>query len=265
MEIGLQFLMPFNKKNITENELSIQIFKDGFSFCNHFSKKFIPFKEIDIQSNDVFKNFLEENAYQDFDRVTTIFIDQPATFVPNKLYNEKNIELYLSQNISLNPLLQISREITQDEEIVVLYESDKNREDTLRHYFKNIDFSHFSVILYDLIQQVALTNEKTEMYINMQNNQFDLLVFNSGKLMFYNSFPHKNEEDFLYYLFAMAEQYSLDPDLYSIHFLGKYSRFNSYYEALKNYHKEIEYTELEALDSLDLDNHPAPYFFNLMA
>ena len=131
--------------------------------------------------------------------MTTVFIDQPATFVPNKLYNEKNTELYLSQNIPLNPLLQISREITKDEEIVVLYESNKKR-GYVKHYFKDIHFTHFSVILYDLIQQVALTNEKTEMYINMQNNQFDLLVFNSGKLMFYNSFPHKNEEDFLYYL-----------------------------------------------------------------
>ena len=265
MEIGQQFLMLFNKKNIIENELSIQIFKDGFSFCSHFSNKFILFKEIDIQFNDVFKNFLEENAYQGFDRVTTIFIDQPATFVPSKIYNEKNTELYLSQNIPLNPLLQISREFTKDGEVVVLYESNKHKKDTLKHYFNDVHFTHFSVILYNLIQQVALTNEKTEMYINLQNSQFDLLVFNSGKLIFYNSFPHKNEEDFLYFTLAMAEQYSLETDLYSINFLGKYTRFNSYYEALKNYQKKIEFTELEALDSLDLDNHPAPYFFNLMA
>ena len=265
MEIGLQFLMPLIKKNIIENELSIQIFRDGFSFCSHFSKKFIPFKEIDIQFNDIFKSFLEENTYQDFDRVTAIFVDQPATFVPNKLYNEKKTELYLSQNVPLNPLLQISREITQDEEIIVLYESNKDREDILKHYFNDINFTHFAVILYDLIQQVALTNEKTEMYINMQNSQFDLLVFSSGKLIFYNSFPHKNEEDFLYYIFAMAEQYSLDQYSYSISFLGKYNRFNSYYEALKNYQKKIEFTEIETLNSLDLDNHPAPYFFNLMA
>ena len=44
---------------------------------------------------------------------------------------------------------------TQDNEIKILYPFDKQTETTLQHYFKDISFTHYSQILYDLSTPVT--------------------------------------------------------------------------------------------------------------
>ena len=57
METGRLFLMPLSKKVIQDKELSIHIFKDGFSFCTPDARPFFPLESDKIEPN----NTLEKN------------------------------------------------------------------------------------------------------------------------------------------------------------------------------------------------------------
>ena len=57
--------MPFNKNPIKDKELSIQIFKDGFSFCTSNARPFFKFEKISIDQGKSFQAILKSNSFLD--------------------------------------------------------------------------------------------------------------------------------------------------------------------------------------------------------
>ena len=55
--------MPFNKTTIQDKELSIQIFKDGFSFCTPNARPFFKFENHSIEKGDAFHELLKSYSF----------------------------------------------------------------------------------------------------------------------------------------------------------------------------------------------------------
>ena len=98
---------------------------------------------------------------------------------------------------------------------------------------------------------------KKNLFLNLRKNHFDLLLFQGGQLLIQNTFPHKNADDFLYYLFYITEQFFLKPEQFNLLFLGRYSNFNEYYQGVEEFHPSIDYLapQYPSIDAL----HPAPF------
>ena len=255
--------MPFNKTTIQDKELSIQIFKNGFSFCTSNARPFFKFEKINIEKGKSFQDILKSHSFLDSKKIKGVHFDHRATFVPKSLYNPAQKRTYLNYNISLEESWSIAEKKTQDDEVKILYPFEKQKETTLQYYFKNISFTHYSQILYDL--SIPKTNEGDSIVMNlhMQDDQFDLLIFKGRELILFNTYPYRNEDGFLYFVFAVAEELSLSPETFSIVFFGKYVRYKKYYEALAQYHQKIIFADQSNFEMFDEQEHPAPYFINL--
>ena len=164
---------------------------------------------------------------------------------------------------SLEQGCTINEKETKDKQIKILYPVSKQIETTLQYYFKNISFTHYTQILYDLSSSGSNADDSIEMKVHMQDNQFDLLVFKSRELLLFNTFPYKNEDGFLYFVFAVAEELSLSPETFNMVFFGKYARYKKCYEALEKYHKKIVFSDQTGFLMFDEGEHPAPYFINI--
>ena len=81
--------------------------------------------------------------------------------------------------------------------------------------------------------------------------------------MLFNTYPYKNEDVFLYFVLAVAEELSLSPEDFEMVFFGKYTRYKKCYEALSLYHEKMIFTNQEGFIMFDEREHPAPYFINL--
>ena len=255
--------MPFSKNIIQDKELSIQIFKDGFSFCTNIARPFFRFDSHKLEQGEALQNLIETYSYLESEKIKGIHFNHFSTFVPKTLYNPKQKETYLNYNIILSKGWTIAEKDTQDNKIKILYPVNKEIEETLKYYFKKISFTHYSQILYDL--SIGVKNEENSivMNLNMQDIQFDLLVFKGKDLLIYNSYPYKNEDSFLYFILAVADNLSLSPEDFDIVFFGKYSRYKKYYLALETYHNKITFSDQGAVVMFDEREHPAPYFLNL--
>lgn len=255
--------MPFNKTIIQEKELSIQLFKDGFSFCTPNARPFFKFEKHSIVKGDDFEKLLESHSFLESKKIIGIHFDQSATFVPKTLYNPAQKHTYLNYNVSLQETHSIEEKESKDEQIKVLYPVDTVIEKTLQHYFKEIRFTHYSQILYDLSSSANNTDDSIVMNLHMQDDQFDLLVFKGKELLLFNTYPYQNEDGFLYFVLAVAEELSLSPEAFDILFFGKYVRYKKCYEALSQYHEKITFADQEGFVMFDEREHPAPYFINL--
>ena len=263
METGPLFLMPFSKKNIQDQELSIQIFKDGFSFCTSNNRFFFNFNTHPIEQGDDFLLLLESNSFLENKKIKGIHFNSSATFVPSSLYSPIQKETYLNYNVALEEQWSIAENQTQDDQIKILYPVDGQIEATLKYYFKDISFTHYAQILYDLSSGLTNFEDAVVMNIHMQDDQFDVLVFRDKELLLYNAYSYKNEQGFLYFVMAVAEELSLPPEAFTIVFFGKYSRYKKYYTALANYHEKIKFSDRDEFTMFNEIEHPAPYFLNL--
>jgi hypothetical protein len=255
--------MPFNKTTIKDKELSIQIFKDGFSFCTPHARPFFKFDAHSIVEGDAFRKLLESHSFLESKKIKGVHFDHSATFVPKTLYNPKQKHTYLNYNVSLQETHSIAEKESKDERIKVLYPVDVAIEKTLQHYFKEIHFTHYSQILYDLSSNTNNADDSIVMNLHMQDDQFDLLVFKGKELLLFNTYPYKNEDGFLYFVLAVAEELSLSPEAFEMVFFGKYVRYKKCYEALSLYHEKITFADQEGFVMFDEREHPAPYFINL--
>ncbi|MDG1292209.1 MAG: DUF3822 family protein [Flavobacteriaceae bacterium] len=255
--------MLLNKKTIQDKELSIQIFKGGFSFCTHNARPFFSFEAHSIEQGDAFQKLLDSHSFLENEKIKGIHFNHTATFVPKKLYSSKQKKTYLNYNVSFEEGWSIGENQTQDDQIKILYPVNSQIESTLKHYFKNISFTHYSQILYDLSVAKNNTIDPVVMNIHLQDDQLDLLVYRNDELLLFNTYPYKNEQVFLYFVMAIAEELSLSPEAFNIVFFGKYNRYKKCYTALENYHSKIIFADQGEFDMFDEKDHPAPYFLNL--
>lgn len=263
MEIGLQYLMPFSKNIIKERELSVQIHMDGFSFCTHYSQSFFDYDSTPIENEAAFKKILKDNSLLNFDRVSCIHFKRPATFVPTSIYDSSKKENYLKQNVSLEAKLEISEDHTINKKIKILHQVCPTEQELFIKLYSNITFTHYTKVLYDYLSSEIRSDSGIVMYLHLQDNFFDVMVFDTKQLVIYNSYPYKNEGDFLYFSLAIVEELSLSPDQFSIVFLGKYKRYERYYNALQNYKQKLEFNcEAEEI-VFEGKNQPAPFFINI--
>ena len=255
--------MPFNKNIIKEKELSLQVHVDGLFFCTHSSQFFIDHGSSPIKIDSTFKKILEDNSLLDFERVNCIYFNHPATFVPTSLYDSSKKENYVKQNVSLDVKLKITGDNTLNKEIQILHQVNSKEKELLMQLYKNIKFTHFTKIIYDYLSKLVNSDSGIVMYLHLQDNFFDVMVFDGQKFLFYNSYHYKYEEDFLYYSLAVTQELSLNPEEFSIIFLGKFNRYNAYYKALENYQEKLKYIDDGSGITFDQKQHPAPFFINI--
>jgi hypothetical protein len=263
MEIGPQYLMPFNKNIIKEKELSIQIHMHGFSFCTQSSQFFFDYESTPINNDFAFKKILEDKTLLNFDRVSCIYFKRPATFVPTSLYDPSKKENYLKQNVCLETQLKIAEDDTINKKIKILHQVIISEQEIFKKLYSNITFSHYTKVLYNYLYKEAKSKNGIVMYLHLQNDFFDVMVFDAEQLLLYNSYPYRNEGDFLYFTLAVTEELSLSQEQFSIVFLGKYKRFDRYYKVLENYKRKLEFNYEDEEIAFEGKNEPAPFFVNI--
>ena len=264
METGQQFLMPKNSSNIN-SKLSFHIFNDGFFLNSNSEKNYFLYEDINPSDQIELFKFLKFNEIDNHNEPKIFFFDSPSMFVPSKLHDYKNSKKFLSNYTGLKTNYKVAFDVTHDKEICVIYQLNKKIEKSLSKFFNKIEHKHYSTVLYDHLKEYMKsdTDGKLKLFVNLQKNKFDLFLIENQGLIVYNSFPHSNADDFMYYLFALIEEYKLSVNSFDVLFLTKLEAFKNYYSSVTNFHDKIKFIENESTQNINND-HPSPYFMNII-
>ena len=256
MVIGQLSLMLQIDKKLTSDDLSILIFNDRLTFCT--LEQTLNYELNKKNSNP--ENFGTWINYHNIKRKNNkcILFESEGVIVPQKLFDEKYKVLYLSlsDNDLKNKEIQ-TKLITSNEQVLVF---SKNRDWSLmlNQLSSNIEISHFAAELIPLLSEISSENIKKSVFIHLRKNFFDLFIYQGPQLLLFNSFPHENEEEFLYYLFFVLEQFYLKANQFVAIFLGKFLQYEKYYNSFLEFHNLTSFTYPE---NLEIDsNHSAPFF-----
>ncbi len=242
-------------KKISSEDLSILIFKDRIAFCTLDQTLYFELEKKNNADELVswikYNNLIKKNN-------KSILFDSKGVVVPNKLFDVSKKNLYLSLTDDELEDKIVETNIIEPDNQVFVFSKGKNIDKIFSNSIKDLETKHFASYLLPFLSKVSRRDLKKNVFIHLRENYFDLFIYQGSLLLLFNSYPHDNEQDFLYYLFFVLEQFYLKPNQFQAYFLGKFEKYKKYYIAFEKFHIQTNFTQPKNPEIES--NHPAPFF-----
>lgn len=159
------------------------------------------------------------------------------TLCPTAFYNSDNNRSLLEFNTgSVGDKLVLCDDINTD--IKLIYAVDESLKSTLDLLFPHHLIKHTLTVLSKLMLQ-SEDLVKENIILSIHSNYIEVVVKQEQKLILANQFSIKTQEDILYYVLFILEQYQLNPLISTITLVGNLDSNSSLISSLKKYIKNI--------------------------
>ena len=159
------------------------------------------------------------------------------TLCPDAFYNAENNRTLLEFNTGkITDSLILTDEINSD--IKLIYAIDEELKSMLDQLFPN----HFLKHTLTVLSKLTLSSEemvKENIVIGIHANYIEVVVKQDQKLLLVNQYSIKTQEDVLYYVLFILEQYHLNPLTANIKITGNIDSSSTIINSLKKYIKNI--------------------------
>ena len=249
-----------SENNILQNKsFSIHFFNNGFSFCTDDNIDYFSHPTDTTEFENSIRNFLKNNP-KNFEYFSIIFFQQPSTLVPTIFFDKNRLDDYLSFYFKKSETEIIIYDELKKEDSTNVYSIPKKVYNVIEKLDVNFNVFHYTSILIKKVLTLCSTEKfSKQLFIHLHFDAMDIFLVENNKLIFYNRFVVKNQNDFMYYLFFVVEQFDLGPNDFEIQFLGRIDAFESYYEIVKNYHYYITFSTHGLSSKIEFSKHHAPY------
>ena len=237
----------------TENsfrKLSIQVGLNGLSFCalDTVSNKILVHEKVDFKLVSTpylmlkeLKNILNEHkdSLKQFSEVIVIHRNKLFSLVPLPLFNTDELPNYLKFNAKIMANDQIAFDEIPNQDLVNVYVPFTNINNYLFDLFGEFEFKHSGTVLISmLLNQVKVTAEPV-CYIQVSNKEMEVVIISEKKLLLYNQFDYRTNEDFLYYLLFALEQLKLDTEEIQLKLFGLVEEDDSLFKLCSTYVRNV--------------------------
>ncbi|RLD61743.1 MAG: hypothetical protein DRJ01_07380 [Bacteroidetes bacterium] len=268
----------FSINNTFQYHISLQLMLKGFSFCiidtslqKYIALKHYKFEKISSYAsslnklNEIFNN--DELLYNKFKSVKLIFASQRETLVPLPLFSNEDIKKYFYFNQSEEKNEEVLYNKIKNSDAVNIFSIPTKFINFFNNKFDNITYYHQST---PFIENALIENKNQKfdykVYVYNYEFFFDVIVISPQKLLFYNTFKYKNENDFAYYLMNIFEQLKLNPSQTPVYLMGDITKQSDCYNIIKKFITNIYFKKLS--NSFDysyvFNQIPEHYFFNML-
>jgi hypothetical protein len=172
-----------------------------------------------------------------YQHVYVNYFNEQFTLCPGVFYNAENNRSLLEFNTgSSSDKPVITDDINTD--IKLIYTIDESLKSTLDLIFPHHQLKHTLTVLSRLM---LLSEElvKENIILSIHSNYIEVIVKQDQKLLLTNQFFIKTQEDVLYYVLFILEQYQLNPLTVNITVVGNLDATSALILSLKKYIKNI--------------------------
>ena len=258
----------FDLKKISDYHLIIQISIDSIliainekpvvSRAELSKNKFIAFEKYNFQNvygYDIVVDLLDVLFKESrllphkYKLVSCVIVNNLSTIIPNPLFEEDKKKMYLKFNASLTGDELVLADDIKNLDAKNVFALPSLLKTKLENLYYKVNYHHFSTALIEglLIQNKNQTTKK--LFVHVQPSNFEAIVIEGKKLLFYNTFNHHTPEDFIYYLLFVCEQLQLNPENIEVTLLGEVEKNSGIYSIAQKYIRDLKFGER----SLDAD------------
>lgn len=229
------------------DSLVIEISDKHIGFCELQSEQNKPLFIAHYPLNDQLNYVLNEDllhavkhfrfSEKTYKHVYVNYFEKQFTLCPGTFYNEENNRTLLEFNAgTIGDKLIVTDDVNS--EIKLIYTIDENLKSVLDRLFPQHQLKHTLTVLSKLTLQ---TEElaKEDIILAIHNNYIEVVVKQGHQLLLANQFSIKTEEDVLYYVLFILEQYQLNPLTVNVTLTGNLHSNSGLIISLKKYVKSI--------------------------
>ncbi|WP_300569891.1 DUF3822 family protein [Flavobacterium sp.] len=187
--------------------------------------------------NKVFNAIPELKAT--FDEITVLHNNSLLTFVPSVLFDENYLSSYLQYNTKVFESDFYTHDVISNYEINNVYIPYVNINNYLIDHFGSFNYKHSFSILVKKVLDCSKNIDEPQLYVHIQKDNFQIIAVKNQKLLLFNTFDYKTEEDFIYYLLFTAEQLNLNPETVQLKLIGNVNADNNLYKIAYKYIRNV--------------------------
>jgi hypothetical protein len=245
------------KESHTRNYiLTMQLSLHGLSFSvfnpeknKHLGLEAYAFKELEEVSEipsklDLIVNNKEWFAYS-YKKVFLLYHNSYTTLVPKDLFDEKQKSLFLGFNQPFAENHRITFDPVKNLDLINVFYLPNPVVEKVKDFWPNARLGHFSSYLLDCLalNYKNRVDDKT-LFLQVNDEDFNLVAFKDNKLIFHNVFPFKTKEDFIYFILATIEQLGYNPETTEMILMGNIDKGDERYMMIEQYIGEYRFVDV---------------------
>lgn len=258
--------------SLNDKAITIQLLLDGFSYVVYCtsSQKYIHLEHINEENPSLraaIQRIEAEHSCNiaDFTRFIVVFNNCQNTFVPAAIFQNSARDKYLDFLGIKTGGRKVVSELLSGIEAQNVYSISADDAATLSEMQGDTSYFHAgSVLVSSLMRTNVYRSNEPNVFINVKNLQFDMIVTKGCNLLFYNTFKFKTKEDFLYFLLFPIEQLHLDTEAVPVYFLGMIEEKSQLVELSSRYIRNIRFVKHNNDMSFTEEIEKTPYFHNYL-
>lgn len=238
-------------------KLSVQVALNGLSFCalDTLNEKVIELQEVKFNymqsvEDQLWRTFVDFSALtKTYDEIVVLHDNNFNTFVPKPLFDENYLGSYLQFNTKVFETDFFAYDEIENYGINNVHVPFVNINNFLIDQFGSFDYKNVNTNLVCKLLDLSKNKDEKQVYVNLQDSHFEIIIVHNLKLLLYNSFEYKTPEDFVYYLLFTLEQLQLNPETVAVFLIGKISENHPCFEIAYRYVRRIS-----LLDTHEIEN-----------
>lgn len=254
--------------------ITIQCALDGFCFVLHHQEEN---KIIDIElyqtsesadENNILealeKTFYNKGLYgKPFHSIRFLIANRYYTLVPETLFDAEDPKSHLRFNHQLPRHYVIFHEAVPSAQAVIVYAIPQQFLDRLRATWPDAVITHQSSLFLQAVLREDPYDSNTNVYVNVNSRDFDLVILKEGRLLFFNNFRFNTKDDFAYFLMFTLEQQLPDVHDLPVSFTGLISNQSEIIRLCERYIKRIRFIRPNGSVEVEmaLNNMPFQYYY----
>ena len=215
-----------------------------------FNEKLSPAKL--LKKLDFIINESDINSYNVIS-VKLIVFNKLSTLIPLNLFDENLSLHYLKFNSKLLKNDYAANDLIEEVGAVNVYIPFININNYLVEKFGSFNYYHYSTILIKKLLRYNSVSE-TNVYANIQLNNFQILIFKNKNFLYYNNFEIKDKEDILYFILFALEQNKIDNIKNKLLLIGDIKKEDDTYLFLIKFIKNIDIIDFQKLKKSKTQN-----------
>jgi len=220
-----------NNIDINNYTLSILITQDGLSYSLYSisENKFQSLISKKFESKDNYlgeiESFIKEEQLnlKIFANINVIYANNKVTIIPEAIFDEHYPEKIYKLNFFHEENEKVFYTRLNKSSNVIVFSADKDLVGLLDSLFLRYKLlpQSFSFIESNFIKnRISENREVTKMFIQVFENFMDILVLKDNKILLYNTFCFKTNNDILYFIINVFEQLKLSQEDTEVSFSG---------------------------------------------
>tara|TARA_B110000503_G_scaffold22517_3_gene34892 strand:+ start:18150 stop:18956 length:807 start_codon:yes stop_codon:yes gene_type:complete len=231
-------------------KLSIKISLYGFDLVlrndldnsiNDYQKLYFNKKVIAENLVTELDSFLNKSKidFSNVINVKLIISNKLSCLVPKELFDEELSLDYLKFSSKLIKNDFASNDFIEELDIHNVYLPFVNVNNYLIERFGSFEYYHYSTMLLKKTLKKTISNSKTMLFANIDQESFQLIIFKNKKLLYYNNFEYQTKEDILYFLLFAIEQNKEIKSETKLNLTGFFSEKDKIFSYLSKFIKNI--------------------------